>query len=159
MGLGKQCWPGAVWSRSELFAISSASFHHFVSQNNLSPWHWPSRYMAKSLDSALYEVNHCDTLVHYTVYDIHPSNSLQDIKQNPWTVKCRPLTYIYFVRLIFVSHWSIIPSMTFLHQIVLKILSKITGLQTIRRWLTYILWVQSLCHTDPLSQIWHSSVK
>ena len=46
-------------------------------------------YMAKSLyhdldKHALYEVTHCDTLVHYTKYYIHPSNS-QDIKQNPWT--------------------------------------------------------------------------
>ena len=95
---------------------------------------------------AFYEVNHCDTLVHYTMNDIHPSNSLQGIKQNPWAAKYRSLTYIYFRQSIFVLHWYIIPTMTFFHQIVLKILSKITGPQNIGHWPTYILWVQSSCH-------------
>ena len=135
--------------------------------------HWPSRYTTKSLDyehgHILNEVNHGVTLVH-----IHPSNSLQDIKQNPncekiglvflspilWNYLClyffhyiweniheigknkaifglgmppvtrsktdqiksmRLLTYIYFRSSIYVSHWSIIPNMTFLHHIVFKI--------------------------------------
>ena len=39
-----------------------------------------------------------------------------DIRQNQWTMKYRSLTHIYFTRLIFESHWSIIPSTTFLHQ-------------------------------------------
>ena len=60
-----------------------------------------------------------------------PSNSLQDMKQNLWTIKYRSLTYIYLVRWIYVSHWSIIPTMMFIHQIILKILSKIT-----RQWYT-----------------------
>ena len=68
-------------------------------------------------------------------------------------MKYRSVTYIYFIRSIFVSHWSIISSMTFLHQIVLKMLSEITGLQNIGHWPTYILWVQWLCHTDILSQV------
>ena len=33
------------------------------------------------------EVNLCVTLIHYPKYDIHPSNILEDIKQNQWTVK------------------------------------------------------------------------
>ena len=90
-------------------------------------------------------------LISYVLYNSHESNSLQDIKQNPWTAKYRSLTYIYFPRSIFVSRWSIIPSMTFLHQIVLKVLSNITRPQNLGRWLTYMLWRQSLCHTDPLS--------
>ena len=88
-------------------------------------------------------------LISYILYNIHQSNSLQDI--NPWTAKYRSLTYIYFPRSIFVSRWSIIPSKTFLHQIVLKILSNITRPQNLGCWLTYMLWRQSLCHTDPLS--------
>ena len=30
----------------------------------------------------LEEVNICVTLIHYTNYDIHPSNNIEDIKQN-----------------------------------------------------------------------------
>ena len=89
--------------------------------------------------------------------DIPESNSLQDIKQNHWTAKYRSRTYIYIVRSIFVSHWSIIPSMTFLHQIIFKILSKITDPWNIGQWSTYILWGQSLCHTDRLYQVRHFS--
>ena len=128
--------------------------HHLISQNNLSLQHWPSRYMAKSLDydlhiNAFYEVKHCDTLGHYTKYDIHPSNSLEDIKQIHWTTKYRSLTYIYFMRSILVSHWSIITSMTFLHQIVFKILSKPTRLQNIGHWPISTLKGQSLCQKCP----------
>ena len=67
------------------------------------------------------EVNLCVKLIHYPKYDLHPSNSFQDIRQNHWTMKCRSPTYIYFMWSIFVSHWSIISSMIFIHQIVLKI--------------------------------------
>ena len=28
------------------------------------------------------KVNVCVTLIHYTNYDVHPSNNLEDIKQN-----------------------------------------------------------------------------
>ena len=28
------------------------------------------------------EVNLCVTLIHYTNYDVHPSNNIEDIKQN-----------------------------------------------------------------------------
>ena len=49
-----------------------------------------SRYEAKSLDHKIQvtdlhildEVNLCVTLIQYTNYDIHPSNNLEDIKQN-----------------------------------------------------------------------------
>ena len=51
-------------------------------------------------------------------------NSLQDIKQNHWIVKYRSLAFIYFMRLIFVSHS---PSITFIHQTILSIFGKITG--------------------------------
>ena len=59
-------------------------------------------------------------LLHYPKYIIPPSNSLQDIKQNCWTSQYRSLTNICFLMSIFVSHWSIIQSMT-IHQIVFKI--------------------------------------
>ena len=146
--------------------------------------------MAKPLDTdlhILHEVNPCVTLVHYTKYDIHPSNSLPDIKQNPWDAKYRSLTYKYFQLSIFVSHWSlnsqedikqnhwpktyrsftykhfmrsifvpnwsIITSMTFFHRIVFQDISKVTGPWNIGHWPIYILWGQSLCHTDPLYQV------
>ena len=85
-------------------------------------------------------------------YNVSPSNSLQDMKQNCWTIKYRSLTYIYLVRSMYVSHWSIIATMMFIHQIILKILSKIT-----RPWNTdhvdlYLLWSQSLGHTVSLSE-------
>ena len=68
-------------------------------------------------------------LIDYPKYDIHPSNGLTDIRQNHWTMKYRSMAHIYFMRPIFVSHWSIIPNITFSHQSVSKILSKITGPQ------------------------------
>ena len=73
--------------------------------------HWPTYIL---------QVNLCVTMIHYPKHDIPPSNSLEDIKQSHWTKKYRSLTYIYFIRSIFVSHWSIITSMTFLHQTILK---------------------------------------
>ena len=79
--------------------------------------------------SGAWNIGHWPTYIlwgHYTKYDIPPSNSLQDIKQNHWTMKYRSPTYIYFMRSIFVSQWSIIPSMTFIHQAAFKILGKIT---------------------------------
>ena len=48
------------------------------------------------------------------------------MKQNCCTIKYRSLTYIYLIRSVYVSHRSIIPTMMFIHQIILKILSKIT---------------------------------
>ena len=72
-----------------------------------------------------YEVNLCVTLIHYPKYDLQPSNSFQNIRQNHWPMKYRSQIYIYFMRSIFVSHWPIIPSMTIIHQIVFKILGKI----------------------------------
>ena len=60
------------------------------------------------------------------MYNISPSNNLQDMKQNRWTIKYRSLIFIKLVRSIYVSQWSIIPIMMFGHQIILKILSKIT---------------------------------
>ena len=38
-------------------------------------------------------------------------------------------------------------------QLAIKIKGKITGPWNIGHWLAYTLWSQSLCHTDPLSQI------
>ena len=34
------------------------------------------------------KVNLCVTLIHYTNYDVHPSNNLEDLKQNHETMKC-----------------------------------------------------------------------
>ena len=78
--------------------------------------HWPMYF---------YEVNLCVTRIYYPKYDLRLSNSFQDIRQNHWTMKYRSLTYIYFMRSIFVPHWPIIPSMTFIHQTVFKISGKI----------------------------------
>ena len=43
------------------------------------------------------------------------------MKQNHCTIKYRSLTYIYLMRSIFVSHWSNIPTMMIINQIILKI--------------------------------------
>ena len=71
----------------------------------------------------------------------------QDIRQNHWTTKYRSLTFIYFMRSIFVSYWFISPNMMFVHQISFKILSKITD--TKYRSLTYIIifYEVNLCVT------------
>ena len=76
----------------------------------------------------------------------------QDIRQNQWTMKDRSLTHIYFTRSIFVSHWSITPNTIFLHQIILKILSKITRPLNIGHVDLYLIWGQSLCYTVSLSE-------
>ena len=73
--------------------------------------------------------------------------------------KIKSLTHICLMRPTFVSHWSICPNIIFLHQTVFKILSKITGPWNIGQWAAYILWGQSLCHTDPLSKVWPSAIK
>ena len=100
-------------------------------KNNLSLWQW---YKAESMDREIqvtdphifYKVHLWVTLIHYPKYIISLSNSLQDMKQNHWTIKYRSLTYIYLIRSIYATHWSTIPTMMFSHQIILKILSKIT---------------------------------
>ena len=74
------------------------------------------------------------------------------MKQSRWTIKYRSLTYIYLVRSIYVSHWSIIPTMMFSHQIILTILSKITRPWNIGHVDLYLLWGQSLGHTVSLSE-------
>ena len=76
----------------------------------------------------------------------------QDLKQNHWTIKYRSLTYIYLVRSIYVSHWSIIPTMMFIHQIILKMLSKITRPWNIGHVDLYLLWGQSLGQPVSLSE-------
>ena len=106
-----------------------------------------------------YEINLCVTLIHYIKYDLHPSDSLQDLRQNHWTIKYRSLTHICLIRPTFVSYWSIIQNIIFLHQTVFKILSKITGPWNIGHWPTGILWGQSLRQTDLLSKVWPSSIK
>ena len=63
------------------------------------------------------------------------------IRQNRWTMEYRSLTCIYFMRSIFVSHWSISPNMMFIHQISFKILNKITD--TKYRSLTNIYFMRS----------------
>ena len=68
------------------------------------------------------------------------------MKQNHWTIKWRSLTYIHLMRSIFVSHWSFIPTMMFIYQIILKILSKITRPWNIGHVDLYLFWGQSLGH-------------
>ena len=118
-----------------------------------------TRYKVKSMDHVIqvtdphifYEVDLCVTLIHYPKYNI--SNSLPDKKRNHWTIKYRLLTYIYSMRSITVSHWSIIPTMLFIHQIILKILSKITRPWNIGHVDLYLFfWGQSLGHTESLSE-------
>ena len=86
-----------------------------------------------------------ETVINYPKYNVSPSNSLQDMKQNRWTIKYRWRTYIYLVRPMYVSHWSTIPSMMFIHQITLKILSKITRPWNIGHVDLYLLWFGSHC--------------
>ena len=74
------------------------------------------------------------------------------MKQNLWTIKYRSMTYIYLVRSNYVSHWSIIPTMMVIHQIILKILSKITRPWNIGHVDLHLLWGQSLGHTVSLSE-------
>ena len=52
------------------------------------------------------------TWIQYSNYDICPSNSVQDIRQNYWTMKYRSLTYIQFsvcVKLNQYLHYNINP--------------------------------------------------
>ena len=56
------------------------------------------------------------------------------------------------MRSIFVSHWSIIPIIMFIHQIILKILSKITRPLNIGHVDLYLFWGQGLGHTFSLSE-------
>ena len=99
-----------------------------------------------------YNVDIWVTLIHYHKHNISPSNSLWDMKQNHWTIKYRSLTYTYLMRLIFASHWSIIPTKMFSHQITLKISSKITRPWNIGHVGLYIFWGQILGHTVSLSE-------
>ena len=130
----------------------------------MTNWQW---YKAKSKDHEIkvtdphifYKVDLWVALIQYHKYNISPSNSLQDMKQNHWTIKYRSLTYIYLIRSIYVSHWSIISTMLFIHQIILKILRKITRPWNIGHVDLHLLWGQSLGHTVSLSEIWHSCIK
>ena len=106
--------------------------------------HWPTCILRGQF------LCHTDPL--YPKYNISPSNSLQDMEQNYWTVKYRSLAYIYLMMSIFVSHRSNIPTMMFIHQIFLKILSKITRSWNIGHVDLYLFWGQSLCHTVTLSK-------
>ena len=45
-----------------------------------------------------YVVNLCITWIQYSNYDINPSNSLPDLKQNHWTMECGSLTHIHLMR-------------------------------------------------------------
>ena len=125
-------------------------------KNNSSVWQdirqnqWTMKY--RSLTHIFYEIYLCVTLIHYPKYNISPSNSLPDKKQTRWTIKYRSLTYRYLIRSISVSHWSIIPTMMFIHQIILKILSKITRPWNIGHVDLYLFWGQSLGHTVSLPE-------
>ena len=56
----------------------------------------------------------CD---HYTIYDVHPSNSLQDTKQNKWTVK-------YDLRMIYVQSWCYMEPICQVPQLSIKFSSR-----------------------------------
>ena len=81
--------------------------HFIMYKNNLSLWQW---YKAKSMDHEIYitdphifyKVILWVTLIHYPKCNISPSNNLQDMTQNRWTIKYRSMTYIYLVRSIYV---------------------------------------------------------
>ena len=98
---------------------------------------------------------------HWSIIPIYisPSNNLQDMKQNRCTIKYRRLTYIYLLRSIYVSHWSIIPTIMFIHQIILKILNKITRSWNIGHVDLYLLWGQSLVTLSHYLKIWHLCIK
>ena len=131
--------------------------HFLMYKINLSLWQWQK---AKSTDHEIevtdphifYKVDLCVTLIHYPKYNISPSNSLQDMKQNHWTIKYRSLTYTYLMRPIFVSHWFIISTMMFIHQILLKILCNITISWNTGHVDLYLFWSQSLGQTVSLSE-------
>ena len=73
------------------------------------------------------------------------------MKQNRWTIKYSNWpTYTWYGQS--VSHWSIIPTMMFIHQIILKILSKITRPWNIGDVDLYLVRDQSLGHTVSLSE-------
>ena len=150
--------PASITRASALRGMNTPGRSHFIIyKHNLSLWQW---YKAKSMDHEIqvtdphifYKVNLWVTLIQYLKNNISPSNNLQDMKQNHWTIKYRSLTYIYLVWSIYVSHWSIIPTMMFIHQIILKILSKITRPWNIGHADLYLLWGQSLGHTVSLSE-------
>ena len=82
-----------------------------------------------------YEVDFCVTPIHYPKYNISPSNSLQDMKQNHSAIKQRSLTYIYLMRTIFVSHCSIIPTMMFIHHVDLYIYFEVNVCVTLSHYL------------------------
>ena len=74
------------------------------------------------------------------------------MKQNHLTIKYRSLTYTYLIRSIFVSHWTIISIMMFIHQIILKILSQITRPWNIGHVDLYLFWSHGLGHTFSFSE-------
>ena len=59
---------------------------------------------------------------------------------------------LYLMRSIFVSHWSIIPTMMLIHQIIMKILSKITRPWNKGHVDLYLFLGQSLDHTVSLPE-------
>ena len=95
-----------------------------------------------------YVVNLCYAWIQYSNYDICPSDSLQHIRQNHWTMKYRSLTYIYSFSSM--SHWISITSTTLIHQIVFKIEDKITRPCYVGHWPTHILCGKYLTHMDPI---------
>ena len=138
-------------------ATNTPGRRHFIMyKNNLRLWQW---YKAKI--NGLWNIGHWPTcisqgrslitLINNRKYNISPSNKLEDMKQNRWNIKYRSLTYIYLVRSIYMSHWSIIPTMMFINQIILRILNKITRPWNIGHVDLYLLWSQSLGRWDTVA--------
>ena len=81
-------------------------------------------------------------------FDVHPSYSLQDIRQYQWTMKYRSLWPAFIFRSKVVSHWLIIQ----IHQIVFEISGKIPGLWNVGHSHLHLFWGQQLYHTNSLSK-------
>ena len=89
-----------------------------ICKRSRMPQHWK---LPSTIAQPNHPVNVCVTLNQYLQYSIHPSNSLQDIRRNHWTMKCRSLTHIHLMRQIFALHGTSIPIITIVHHLVFKI--------------------------------------
>ena len=83
-------------SESQWSIIPSATFLHQIVFEIRSENCWTIKYV--TVLHILGKVNFCVTLIHYTNYAVHPSNNLEDIKQNHYTMKYRSCWLIFTLR-------------------------------------------------------------
>ena len=87
-------------------------------------------------------------------HNVHTSNSLQDIRQNHWTMEYRSQWPTLILGSNIRSYWFILPD---IHQIVFKILGKITGLWNTGHadlhFMTHKSMSQGLAMSDQLSAL------